>query len=289
MAASQGRKVKPPYLDAKKVVLYILFAIFFLVTLFPFYWIFLSSITPKYELFQIPPVYFPSNPTTENYYRMIISMPYYRYLTNSLILATGSSVLSVLVSFMAAYAFARLRFRGLDMIFIGLLLSTGLPQMITILPLFEVFQSFGLVNSYHGLILLVSSLITPFTIWVLVSFIKQVPVEIEEAAVIDGASRTKILLRVVLPLVAPALCTMLVLNFISSWNELLYPLVFATDKSTQTLSVGLSELALMQVTERGRPWDLVSALSMTMMIPPVLLVLFFHRFIVSGLTAGAIK
>jgi multiple sugar transport system permease protein len=151
------------------------------------------------------------------------------------------------------------------------------------------YKSLRLINSRFGMIMLMSSLIIPFTVWTMVSFIQQLPEEIEEAARIDGANLVQILWRVVVPVVKPAIATMIIINFIISWNELLYPLVFATSTGTKTLSVGLVELAVDPAMGAGRPWDLMSALSVSMIIPVLLLVLFFQRLIVSGLTKGAIK
>jgi ABC-type glycerol-3-phosphate transport system permease component len=151
------------------------------------------------------------------------------------------------------------------------------------------YKQFGLVNKHFGLILLMGSLITPFTVWIMVPFVLQVPVEIEEAASIDGARLLGVLWHVVIPVMKPALATMFIINFIISWNELLYPLVFATNTTTKTLSVGLVEMAVDPSMGAGRPWDLMSALSVTMIIPVLLLVLFFQRLIISGLTRGAVK
>jgi len=267
----------------------LLVLLFLFVTLLPFYWVLISSVTPKYLMFSIPPKYWPAELTLENYVHMAHNIPFFRYFRNSLIFALGSSFLSVALSFLASYALARIRFRGSNIVFMGFILSIALPQIGTLVPLFEVFKALNLVNKFHGLILLMSSLITPFTVWILVSFIQQIPAEIEEAAIIDGASLPQVLLRVVIPIVRPALATMIIINFIISWNELLYPLVFATNRFTKTLSVGLVEMQVDPAMGAGRPWDLMSALSVTMIIPVLLLVVFFQRLIVSGLTRGAIK
>ncbi|MCW5861104.1 MAG: carbohydrate ABC transporter permease, partial [Caldilineales bacterium] len=146
-----------------------------------------------------------------------------------------------------------------------------------------------LVNDRGAMIMLMSSLIVPFTVWIMVPFIQQIPAEIEEAAVIDGANLFQVLRHVVIPVIRPALATMLIINFIIAWNELLYPLVFATNRTTKTLSVGLVELAVDPSMGAGRPWDLMSALSVTMIIPVLLLVLLFQRLIIAGLTRGAVK
>lgn len=272
-----------------RVLLYVMVAIFLFVVLLPFYWIFLSSITPKFQMFSIPPRYWPQQVTFDNYVNMTRTIPFYRYFGNSLIFALGSSLVSVLLSFLASYALARIRFRGSNIVFMLFIASIAVPQIGTVVPLFEVLNRFGLINTRTGMIMLMSSLITPFTVWIMVPFIQQIPVEMEEAAMIDGARLPQVLWRVVIPVIKPALATMLIINFIISWNELLYPLVFATDRSTKTLSVGLVELAVDPAMGAGRPWDLMSALSVTMIIPVLLLVVFFQRSIVTGLTRGAVK
>lgn len=270
------------------MVTYGLFVIYVFVTLFPFYWIFISSVTPKHKLFSIPPLYFPAYFTTENFTRMMRNIPFSAYLRNSLIFALSSSALSVLLSFFAAYAFARIRFRGSNVLLLFFLLSIALPPITTVIPLYELYGRVNLLNTIEGMVIAMSSLITPFTIWVLIAFIQQVPAEIEEAAAIDGAGFLRILFRISLPLILPAIGTMFVINFITSWNELLYPLVFGVDASSKTLTVGLTEVAL-ESTAYGKPWDLMSALSVVMIIPVVVLVIVFQRTIVEGLTRGAIK
>uniref|UniRef100_A0A7V4TJ92 Maltose/maltodextrin transport system permease protein MalG n=1 Tax=Candidatus Caldatribacterium saccharofermentans TaxID=1454753 RepID=A0A7V4TJ92_9BACT len=270
------------------LVTYALLVLYVFVTLFPFYWIFISSVTPKHKLFSIPPLYFPRYFTMENFSRMINNIPFYAYLRNSLWFSLSSSAISVLLSFFAAYAFARIRFRGSNVLLLLFLMSIALPPITTVIPLYELYGRVNLLNKIEGMVVAMSSLITPFTIWVLIAFIKQVPVEIEEAAAIDGAGFFRILFRISLPLILPAVGTMFVINFITSWNELLYPLVFGVDAKSKTLTVGLTEVAL-ESTAYGKPWDLMSALSVVMIIPVVVLVIIFQRTIVEGLTRGAIK
>jgi len=270
--------------------IFLLIILAFLFTIiFPFYWIMLSSFTPKYELFTVPPRYWFSTFTLENYQILANSIPLFRYFINSLLFAAGSSCISVTVAFLASYALARLQFRGANLIFIAFVMSIALPQVGGLVPLFEIFKTMNLVNTYHGLVILMSSLVLPFTIWILVPFLRQIPYEIEEAAIIDGARMPQLFWFVVLPIMRPALATMLIINFIIAWNELVYPLVFATSGMNKTLSVGLVELAVQPTAGGGRPWDLLSALSMVMIVPILLLVLLFQRMIVSGLTRGAVK
>ena len=270
-------------------LVYLLVAIFLFVVLLPFYWIFISSITPRFQMFSIPPRYIPQQITFENYVKMVEAIPFYRYLANSLVFALGSSLVSVALAFLASYALARIRFPGSNIVFLIFIVSIAVPQIATVVPLFEMLKNLGLVNNRFALITLMSSLIIPFTVWIMVPFIQQIPAEIEEAAVIDGARLPQVLRYVVIPVMKPALATMLIINFIIAWNELLYPLVFATNRTTKTLSVGLVELAVDPSMGAGRPWDLMSALSVTMIIPVLFLVLFFQRLIIAGLTRGAVK
>ena len=271
-----------------KIAVYFALGVFVVFICFPFYYIVMSSITPRSDLFNIPPSYWPSSPTLENYRNMINAVPFLTYLRNSLIFAVGSSVVSVIASAMAAYALARIMFPGSNVVYMLLVLSSALPQIAVLVPMFETFQSFSLINTHQGLIILMSSLMLPFSILILVSFIMQIPVEIEEAALIDGANIVQVLTRMMIPLLMPALSTMTVINFIISWNELLYPLVFAQRDVTKTLSVALVELSS-DASTYTRPWDMLSALSVFMVIPVLFLVLIGQRMIIAGLSRGAVK
>jgi ABC-type glycerol-3-phosphate transport system permease component len=274
--------------NGARLLTYAGFAVFALSIGVPFYYILISSLTPQTELFQTPPAYFPGRLTLDNFTRVFESAPVLTYFRNSLIFAVSSSALSVIASGLAAYALARIRFRGSNIIYLALILSVALPQITVLVPMFQTFQTFRLVNTHHGLIVMMSSLMLPFTILTLVSFIKQVPGEIEEAAYIDGANTPQILIRIMLPLIRPALFTMFLINFIISWNELLYPLVFAQRIDTKPLSVGLMELTA-DASTYTRPWDMMSAMSIMMILPVLLIILFGQRMIISGLARGAVK
>jgi ABC-type glycerol-3-phosphate transport system permease component len=219
---------------------------------------------------------------------MADSVPFFMYLRNSLIFAIGSSIVSVILSALAGYALSRIHFPGRNILYMALILSVALPQMAVMVPMFQTLQSLKMINTHHGLIILMSSLMLPFTIMTFVSFINQVPAEVEEAALIDGASSLGVIRRIVLPIIRPALVTMLIINFIISWNELLYPLIFAQRIETKTLSVGIMELSS-DASTYTRPWDMMSALSVVMIIPVLVLILMGQRLIISGLARGAIK
>lgn len=267
--------------------LYLALILFLAIILIPFYWLFISAVTPTKMLYSIPPNYFPK-PTLENFITLIQQIPFYNYLRNSLIFAVSSSLLSVLVSFLAAYGFARVRVPGSNLLLFGLLLSMALPPMTTVIPLYQILNKLHLNNTLSGLILVMSSVLVPFTVWVLISFIKQIPVEVEEAAIIDGATFPQMLWRIVIPLVIPALAVMIAINFITTWDNLVYPLVFSATAKAKTLSVSVTELYMAR-TPYGRPWQLISALGITMVIPAIILVVVAQRAIISGLARGAIK
>lgn len=287
-AVRRGRAISPTVERVvDRLIFAVLIAVFLGIVLLPFYWIVLSSLTPKHQIFTVPPRYWFGDITLENFQTLNDNIPLARYILNSLIFAIGSSAVSVAAAFLASYALARMRFRGANLIFAGFVVSIALPQIGTLVPLFELFKNLDLVNTRHGLIILMSSLITPFTVWILVPFLRQIPFEIEEAAIVDGARLPQVLWQILLPLMRPALATLFVINFIISWNELLYPLVFA--QRDKTLSVGLVELAVQPTAGGGRPWDLLSALSVVMIVPVLILVLLFQRLIVAGLTRGALK
>lgn len=256
--------------------------------LFPVWWIFTSAFTPANRLLTSPPNYYPRTFTLENFRLLSQQFPVGQALVNSLLLAIGSSVVAVAISYLAAYAFARYTFPGSNVIFVLLLLSSALPQIATVIPLFQQFGNLNLIDTVQGLILLMTSMLTPFTVWILTSFIRRVPVDIEDAARVDGAGFFRIILRVTGPLTMPAVATMLVINFVLSWNEVFFPLIFSQTPKSQPLALGLLNLSA-SVANAGRPWNLISALTLVMVGPVIIVVLAFEPFITRGFAAGADK
>ena len=271
----------------KSIAIYAAFILFTLVVLVPVYWMLRSSLAKAPDLIRLPLVYFPT-PSLRNFQTLVSQIPFFQYVGNSLTFAIGTTLVTLLVSFLAAYAFARIQFPGSGVILWILLFSMALPDVGTIVPLYRILKSLHLLNTITGLTLVLSSTLTPFTVWVLISFIKQVPYEIEEAAIIDGASLPRILWYILLPVTMPGLVTMGLINFINAWNNLLYPLSFSTSPSSKTLSVAITEV-FAGFSPYGKPWELIMAVGVTMTIPVVILVLLSQRAIVRGLTGGAIK
>ena len=271
----------------KSVAIYVYFILFSLVILLPVYWLVRSSLATAADLNRSPLVYIPPL-TLRNFTTLIEQVPFLEYIRNSIIFAMATTVVTLVVSYMAAYAFARLQFPGSGFILWILVLSMALPEVGTIVPLYRMLASFKLLDTLAGLTIVLSSTLVPFTVWVLVSFIKQVPYEIEEAAIIDGASLPQIFWRILIPVTAPGLVTMGLINFINAWNNLLYPLSFSVSPSSKTLSVAITEV-FAGYSPWGKPWELIMAVGVTMVIPMVILVLISQKAIVRGLTGGAIK
>jgi ABC-type glycerol-3-phosphate transport system permease component len=273
--------------NSGSVTVYACFLLFTLIVLLPVYWMLRSSVAPAADLIKTPLVYFPM-PTLRNYETLITQIPFFRYVRNSIAFAVITTSVTLVVSYLAAYAFARIQFPGSGVILWILLLTMALPDVGTIVPLYRILSTLHLLDTIGGISLVLSSTLTPFTVWVLVSFIKQIPYEIEEAAIIDGASLPQIITHILLPVTMPGLVTMGLINFINAWNNLLYPLSFTTSPSAKTLSVSITEV-FAGYSPWGKPWELIMAVGVTMTVPMVILVLFSQKAIVRGLTGGAIK
>ncbi len=272
---------------AVRILLYLSLGIFVFIALIPFYWMFLASLTPRHQLFSIPPNYFP-DVTADNFAALIHQIPFIAYLVNSLVFSAASVLLSVILSFLAAYGFARIEVKGSSILLLILVLSMALPPIVTVVPLFQILRTLGLIDTITGITLVMGSVLIPFSVWVLVSFVKRVPVEMEEAATIDGARLFQVLWYIVIPAMVPALATIIIINFINAWNNLLFPLVFSHTEASKTLTVSITEVFQAR-TPYGRPWGVISALGVTMVVPMIILVLTAQKWIVSGLTRGSIK
>lgn len=256
-----------------------------LVCLFPFWWMGLSSIKTLRELYTVPPIWWPAMPTWDNYYTVLFQSNIPRYFLNSVIISVGSTVLALVLAIFASYGFARFNFRGKAALQSFVLVGQLLPTAAIIVPLFVTLRVLGLVNTYWGLILVYMIITLPLSVWMLTSYFRAIPVELEEAAIIDGASRLGCLFRITLPLSMPGIVSVLVYAFVTTWNEFIFALCFATDSSVKTLPIGLAEFS----TEFNTDWGAVMAASVVMTAPIALLFLSMQRLFVGGLTAGATK
>ena len=237
----------------------------------PIGWHFFSSLKSPSELTRIPPTLLPQDPTLDNYRELFTRRPFGRYYANSFVIAALSSLLCV----------------GAASLTSSLLIVAFFPPIVLLFPLYELVRAAGLVNHPWGLILPYSALNLPLSIWLLTSYFGQIPYELEEAAAMDGLSRLQTLVKIVLPLSAPALATTGMLAFIFAWNEFMFALTFMNLESAKTITVGVATLSGAFTYEI--PWGLLAAGVIASSLPLILLVIVFQRRIVAGLTAGASK
>jgi len=263
---------------------------FLIVVLLPIYYIFLTAFAPGDKVFTQPLSYLPQSLKLDRYQQIFAALPIGRYMLNTLFLATVSTVIALIICFLAAYAIARLQFPGANLVLVGLLASSMLPGAATVIPLFQMFQTLGLLNTLVGLLLLYTSGLLPLTTWVLVSFLRQEPIEIEDAAKVDGAGFYPLLVQVVLPVIRPGIATMFLINFIVGWNEFFTPLIFARGPGAKVITMALSEAQVIGGSSQFyQSWGNMSAVAILATIPVFIVTLVFQRQIVEGITSGVYK
>ncbi len=273
---------------ARPVLFYVPIALFLAITFLPIYWIVLSAFTPIQELFTSPLHYIPLHPSFVNFQTVAQVVNLGRECLNSGLLAIFSAGISVIVCVLAAYAFARIRFPGSNILFVGLLLSGFLPSIATIIPLFQTFQNLSLVDSLQGLVILLVSLLLPTSVWLLTSFVRQIPLEMEEAAQVDGANFPTVMWRIIIPMLRPALATLFLINLITAWDEFFFPLIFSRSDATATLTLGITQAAV-NPQYQSVAWGNEAAMGLIVIAPVFVLAMIFQKQIVEGLMAGALK
>lgn len=278
-----------------QIIFYTFVLMFIFAVVAPFAWMVISSISPQYELSQRPPHWIPENPTLARYRAILFgpqpgqSMPaatsrFVDALISSLVVSSGTTAVTMIAGTMAAYAFARLRLPGRQNLLTGILGAQMLPVMVIIIPLYLFMQNLALMDTWRGLILLYSGFMLPTVIWIMDSYFQTIPRELEEAAMIDGCSRTGAMVRVVLPLTGPGLVAVAAFAFLSSWNEFFMALIFSAAHA-KTITVIVTEFS----TQFGIDFGLMATGGVIGSIPPLILAFLLQRYVVQGLTAGAVK
>lgn len=271
-----------------KVLFYIMIIAIFIFTVFPFYWAFNTSIKTEQEALQPVEEYIHSNPTGDNYEAVFNNDQFVTSLGNSAIVSTITVLLSLVVGSFAAYALGRVRFRGRTVMLYAVLAMTMFPQISILSGLFSIVRDFDLDGSILALIFSYPIFTLPFTIWVLTAFFAGLPGEIEQAALVDGATPFQTFRLILVPLTAPALVTTGLLAFIAAWNEYLFALTFtATNQDAQTVPVAIA-LFSGEVSFQDPVAEIMAA-TVVVTVPLLILVLVFQRQIIGGLTAGAVK
>lgn len=266
-----------------KITLLVLVAAVWIFYFFPIYWMVTASFKTRVDIFAIPPKWL-FIPTIQYYLQSFSSPEFLKVVQNSLII-TGTTVLfSLILGGWAAYAFARFRFKGSTVLSFSLIIARMMPPIVFIVPLFLMLNTLKLRNTYTGLILIFTTFNLPFTVWMLKSFFEEVPIELEEAAWIDGASRLQALVHIITPLIAPGLAATAVFAALLAWNEFLFALLLGGPDTT-TLPVYLSSF----IGERDIEWGGIMATAVLTVIPPTILVMLVQRNLIKGLTLGAVK
>lgn len=256
---------------------------------FPIYWIVVTSVSPVSEILSRDLLsLLPTRATVAPYARLFTFMPYATYLANSLIVALSTTALTLAVSALGGYALARLSFPGRNLIARMVLFTYTVPSVLLLIPLYTTIVRYGLQNTRLGLVLAHATFAVPFTLWLLRGFFHSLPVELEDAAMIDGASHFGVLCRIVLPLAAPGLVTAALFGFILSWNEYLFALVFINDDGLRTIPVGVAA-NIMTGNIQPTHWPVLMAASIVSSLPVGALFLFLQKSLVQGLTAGGVK
>jgi multiple sugar transport system permease protein len=259
-------------------------------TLIPLYWVLNTSLQTDAQISSRPAHYFPPTPSLRNFASLLIGggdiAPAVRQSTINIFIECGAATLvTVLLSTIAAYAFARMQFRGKTVLFYAVLATMAFPAYATLIPLYQMLSRAGLVNTYTGIIVVYVSGFLPLATWILYNYMSSLPLALEEAAQVDGASRLGVLWHVVLPLALPGIVSTAIITFLSAWAQFLFPLVLSSDISTQPLTVVISAL-------QGRhtvPYSLMSAAGVLAVLVPAAIAVILNRHIVSGLLNGSVK
>ncbi len=274
-------------LPRRVVTLYIPLGLILIVLLFPFYWMVLTSIKPNEQLIDMNTYnpFWVVHPTFEHISKLLFETQYPRWLWNTMYVAVGATVLSIIASVLAAYAIVRLRFKGADTVGVLIFFAYLVPPSILFIPLASVIQAYGLFDSPLSLILVYPTLLIPFSTWLLMGYFKTIPFELEECALIDGASRWQILTRIVLPLAVPGLISAFIFSFTLCWNEFIYALTFLQSTPNKTVPVAIvNEFVDGDIYK----WGSLMAGALVGSLPLVILYAFFVEHYVSAMT-GAVK
>ncbi len=254
-----------------------------IVVLLPILWAVNFSLKPPGEQYSLRTI-FSANYTFENY-KNALYPAFVRYILNSILVSVGTAVAALTISLFAAYAFSRLRFWGRQTLFIGILLSQLIPITIIIIPVYQVLKALRLINSYPGLILAYLTFTVPVSIWMLKGFFDNIPIEIEEAAIIDGCTKLSAFFRVVLPISKPGVTATIVWILIATWQEMIYALTVMTSKEMRTISVGILDFFGQWTID----YPTLFAGAIIVSVPIVVVFIFLQKYLQAGLAEGAVK
>jgi len=264
--------------------LYIPIIAILLFLLFPFYWTFVTSVKPEQELYGAAVTYWPQNLTFESYRKLFVDFNFLRPMGNSLLVAVITTVVTLIVSMLAAYAFSRYDFKGRKGFMVMFLTNNMFPSVLLLIPLYAIMRKLGILYTPTALVLAYTTFTIPFSVWLLNGYINDLPLSLEEAAMVDGANRAQAFIKIILPILTPCLIATGVYIFMQSWNEYTFAVMF-TNENNRTIPVALKNL----IGQLGVQWDLLTAGGIITIIPVCVMFFFAQKRLVEGLTAGAVK
>ncbi len=279
----QRRRRRIPWVSSSIAIL------FCIVWAFPVYWMINTAFKPRSEMLSSTPHFLPESPTLDNFFTAIGKGQFHIYLQNSVIVVTGAVVFAIVLGLFAAAALSRFRFRGRRPILVLILIVQMLPGTALLIPQFLIFNSMGLLGTYWGLIFSYVASVLPFSIWVMRGFFLAIPIELDEAARIDGASTWQVLTRVLFPLVMPGIISSSVFAFIAAWNDYIVAFTFMKDQSSYTLPVWLNSFTVSVGGEMGTDYGGQMAAATLFALPVVVFFMIIQRNLVTGMSAGAVK
>jgi multiple sugar transport system permease protein len=268
---------------AKNVMLHLVIYALAIIVIAPFLWMILTSFKDMSEIYVYPPKWLPEKFNFDNYVNAFTAAPFGRYYLNSLIVALAVTLGQLITCSMAAFAFARLRFKGRDILFYIFLGTMMIPYNVTMIPSFMVLYWLGWIDSYYALI--VPGLASAFGTFLLRQFFITIPRELEEAAYIDGATRFQVLRRIIVPLAKPALATLAIFTFMGVFNDFIWALIVINSEQMQTVQLGLAIFRDRYLTE----WDLLMAGSVTAVLPILIVFFFAQKYFIKGITLSGLK
>lgn len=262
-----------------------LLGVWLLFMIFPLYWMVITSLKPKNDIFKFPLQYVPQRLSFENYANIFRISKFHVYIGNSLLVSLLSALIVLVVAILSSYVLARFTFRGNKQIMTGFFLTQMIPMFIGFGPLYSMMSGMGLLNKQGALVLIYSVLLIPFCTLMLKGFFQRIPASLEEAAMIDGCSRLSALLRVILPVMKPGISATFIFAFVQNWNELFLSIMFIDREEAKTIPVAMNSF----ITKFDIDWGSMSAATVLSIIPTVILFALCQRLIVQGLTDGAVK
>lgn len=267
------------------VVVYAVLLVFLIVALFPIYWMFVTSIKENSEMYNLVPTFWPTQVTGVHYQALFTKYKFQDAVLNSIIVSTVVAAISIVIGFLAAYSIARLQYKGRKWALKGTMYSYLMPKAVLFIPLYIVVSQLNVSNTLFSLILIYPTFTIPYVIWMLVSYLKTIPVELEEAARIDGCSRMQAMIRVVCPLAMPGIVSTLIIAFTLCWNEYLYAMVMIHSKAAKTIPLVMSEMVVADIFA----WGPMMAGAVIASIPILIVYLVSSKQMAGGLVAGGVK